>query len=79
MVMQMEAKDKDFRYMATKDLMAELSRLDYKMDERLERQVCSVRQHQTKQLHGLGRRHDLTFGHRQQWRGPAPCRTEVHV
>lgn len=36
----MSSFDKDFRYMALNDLMSQLCKDAFKMDERLERKVC---------------------------------------
>ena len=36
------SKDKDFRYMATSDLLNELSKETFKVDADLERKLCAV-------------------------------------
>ena len=36
------SKDKDFRYMATSDLLNELQRSTFKVDSELEKKLCNV-------------------------------------
>lgn len=39
---QIASKDKDFRYMATSDLLAELGKDSFKVDPDLERRLCAA-------------------------------------
>lgn len=41
-LLQIASKDKDFRYMATSDLLNELSKSSFKVDSDLEKKLCSV-------------------------------------
>lgn len=40
--MQLASKDKDFRYMATSDLLQELAKDTFQVDAELERKLCSA-------------------------------------
>lgn len=41
-MLQVASKDKDFRYMATSDLLNELSKDSFQVDPELEKRLCSV-------------------------------------
>ena len=41
-MLQVASKDKDFRYMATSDLLNELSKDTFQVDSELERKLCKV-------------------------------------
>jgi hypothetical protein len=40
--LQVQSKDKDFRYMATSDLLAELSKDTFHVDAEMEKRLCGV-------------------------------------